>query len=206
MKQPVVVIGAGGHARALIMLLETAGFSVLGVYDDSFEPNNNELISGYRLMGRVADAALVQEAKVAIAVGENVLRAKLSQMFVDRFLVDNLIHPDSRVEGRVRLGKGNQIFANAYVNAGAGIGDNNIINTGAIIEHEAQVGSHCHISVRAVLCGRVSVGDRSFIGAGAVIIDGVSVCDDVTVGAGGVVIRDIVEPGTYVGHPVRRVK
>jgi serine acetyltransferase len=34
----------------------------------------------------------------------------------------------------------------------------------------------------------------------------VKLCDDVVVGAGAVVARDIVEPGTYVGVPARRVR
>jgi len=49
------------------------------------------------------------------------------------------------------------------------------------------------------------IGDRVFIGVGATVVDGITICADVTIGAGGVVIGDIIDPGTYVGVPVRRV-
>ena len=37
------------------------------------------------------------------------------------------------------------------------------------------------------------------------ILGNISVCDDVMIGANSLVIRDIVEPGTYVGSPVRKI-
>jgi acetyltransferase-like isoleucine patch superfamily enzyme len=43
------------------------------------------------------------------------------------------------------------------------------------------------------------------LGAGAVVIDGVFVTSDVIIGAGGVVVGEIVDPGVYVGVPVRRL-
>jgi len=37
-------------------------------------------------------------------------------------------------------------------------------------------------------------------------MDKLSICDNTIVGAGSVVIRDINDPGTYVGNPARRIK
>ena len=37
-------------------------------------------------------------------------------------------------------------------------------------------------------------------------IDKISVCDNVIIGAGAVVIEDIMEAGTYVGIPAKRIK
>ncbi len=42
------------------------------------------------------------------------------------------------------------------------------------------------------------------IGSGAIINQGIRICDDVKIGSGTVVIRDITEPGTYVGVPAWR--
>ena len=37
-------------------------------------------------------------------------------------------------------------------------------------------------------------------------IDGIEIEDEITIGAGGVVVRDILEKGTYVGVPVKKVR
>lgn len=48
------------------------------------------------------------------------------------------------------------------------------------------------------------IGNRVSIGSNATILP-VSICDETVIGAGAVVTRDIVQPGTYVGNPARRV-
>jgi acetyltransferase-like isoleucine patch superfamily enzyme len=44
------------------------------------------------------------------------------------------------------------------------------------------------------------------VGAGATVIQYVSICQECVVGAGAVVIKDISEPGIYVGNPARKVR
>lgn len=58
------------------------------------------------------------------------------------------------------------------------------------------VGSH--------LCGSVVVGERTWIGAGSVVSNNISICGECMIGAGAVVVKDIKEPGTYVGVPARK--
>ena len=52
--------------------------------------------------------------------------------------------------------------------------------------------------------GATVLGDRVSVGSGATVLP-VQVCDDVIIGAGAVVVRDITEPGRYVGNPARRL-
>ena len=49
------------------------------------------------------------------------------------------------------------------------------------------------------------IGNRVSIGSNATMLP-VTICDDVVIGAGAVVTKDITEPGTYVGNPVKRLK
>ena len=203
----VVVLGAGGHCRALIGLLELKGFVVVGILDDTFDCQKEELIFEYPLIGNssIADK-YSREAKIVLAVGNNLLRKKYFEEWSKYVWMENIVHPSAIVEKRAVLGNANQIFAKTVVNSGAIVGDNNIINTGAILEHEVFLGNHNHVSVGSILCGRVRIGDNCFIGAGSVVIDKIRVCDNVVIGANSVVIKDIDRAGTYVGSPVRRVK
>lgn len=61
----------------------------------------------------------------------------------------------------------------------------------------------CHVSVGAHLSGTVVVGTGTWIGAGATVINNVNICGKCMIGAGTVVIKDIDEPGTYIGVPAK---
>ena len=203
MKEAVCLVGAGGHARSLIKLLEGGERRISGIYDGSFRSDSHETVGGYPLIGSTENIS--NQDLLVLAVGDNVKRGALFRNFSPNILKETLLHRCAHVESDVQLGMSNQLFGHTFLNAEASLGDNNIINTGAIIEHECRVGSHNHISVGAVLCGRVTLGDFCMIGAGTVIIDKIKVCSHVIVGANSTVIHDIVDPGTYVGSPARRI-
>lgn len=199
----IAIIGAGGHTRSLINVLELNNFKIEGVYDDAFDSSKKELINGYLLRGCVDNVP--RNAQLILSIGDNTKRKELFAFFGKQIYKKSLIHPSSILEKKVLLGSSNQILAKVYINSHAKLGDNNIINTSAIIEHEVSIGSHNHLAVGVILCGRVQIGNCCFIGAGAVLVDKISICDNVTVGANSTVIRDIIKPGIYVGSPARRI-
>lgn len=203
MSKKVSIIGAGGHSRSLVNLLERAAFVIEGIYDDSVTEGTTETVLGCPIKGTTA--RLPKNNPIVLAIGDNEERAKWYERYKARMYQTQILHPQALVESSVTIGIANQIFANAILNAGVTVGDNNIINTASVLEHETVIGSHNHISVATILCGRVVVGNSCFIGAGAVVIDKMHICDNVIVGANAVVIRDITEPGTYVGNPARKI-
>jgi len=198
----VIIIGAGGHTRSLVNLLELSSYLIKGIYDDNFK--NDEEISGYKLLGRISD--IDRDIRLVLSVGDNKKREDFYNKFCNQVLKDNLMHPRAVIEKRVSLGNSNQILSGVYINSNAVIGSNNILNTRCVIEHEAIIGNHNHIAVGVLVCGRANIGNRCFIGAGTVIIDKVRICDNVIIGANSVVIRDIDKAGTYAGNPVRKIK
>ncbi|MCD4729167.1 MAG: acetyltransferase [Bacteroidales bacterium] len=204
MNKKVFILGAGGHTRSLINLLEYNHFEIGGIYDDSFKAHKEEIINTYKILGRLQD--LSKDSRAVLSFGESQKRKQLFLQLKDQVIKDNLIHPNAQFENYFDAGHSNQIFANVTINSNVSLGLNNIINTGSILEHEVKIGDHNHISVGAIICGRVSIGNECFIGAGATIIDKLSVTDNVIIGANSVVIKNIDKPGTYVGCPARRVK
>lgn len=200
--ESIYVVGAGGHTRSLINLLELNLYLIKGIYDDNFQ--ENEEINGYKLLGRVSD--IKEDAKIVLSIGDNQKRKGFYKKYYKRVLKKNLIHPKSIIEKRVMMGDSNQIFADVYINSNVTIGENNILNTRCLIEHEVIVGAHNHISLGVLVCGRAIIGNRCFIGVGTNVIDRVRICDDVIIGANSVVIEDINESGIYVGSPARKIK
>lgn len=204
MKNNVYVVGAGGHFRSLMNLLDHNSYIIVGVFDETYEEEKPEKINGIPLIGDLTD---IQESMVLVlAYGVNDKRKKLYLKYGNQVLKENLIHPTALVEKYTRLDYSNQIFADVYINSNVTIGENNIINSKVLLEHEVVIGSHTHISIGSVIGGRSVIGDNCFIGAGAVIIDKVSICDDVTIGANSAVIRNITQAGVYVGNPAKKIK
>jgi len=205
MNKAVSIIGAGGHTRSIINLLELNDYEILGIYDDSFRDHKAEDINGYPIVGNL-DNINNAFKNIVLSFGNNTKRKMLFKKYFPLILKRNLVHPKAYLEKHVKLGRANQIFAETYINSNCSIGNNNILNSGCIIEHENRIGNHNHISIGVILGGRVNIGDECFIGAGAVIIDKINICSEVVIGANSVVIKDITESGTYVGNPVKRIK
>jgi len=203
-KEKTVLIGAGGHTRSLLSIIDFNQFDITGIYDDSFSPHRNEMIGSIPVCGIIRD--IPKDAQIIIASGNLKTKHSLFKSFESRLTNFNFFHSTAIIEQQVKIGIRNQFFAGSIVNVYAEIGNDNIINSGAIIEHEAIIGNNNHISVGTVLCGRTKIGNHCFIGASAVIIDGVELADNIIIGANSVVINNIQEPGTYVGNPAKKIK
>lgn len=203
----LVLLGAGGHARAVIDVAQAAGLLVAGVLD-----HPGAMDCSVPLLGDDGqlDQAGASEHVYLVAVGQvsiSGLRAGLFRKLVDRALeTPQLVAPSAYVSVSSRLGAGTVVMHRAIVNAGASVGDNCIINTGAVVEHDAKVGNHCHVSTGAILNGDARLGDGSMLGSGAVVLQGVQIGAGVLIGAGSVVTHNINTPGTYIGVPARKIQ
>jgi sugar O-acyltransferase (sialic acid O-acetyltransferase NeuD family) len=114
-------------------------------------------------------------------------------------------HPMAWVSPRAVLGRGVFVGAQAAVAAHARVGDWSVINRGATIGHDTELGTGVRVHPGATVAGVSILGNRVVVGAGATVIDGIRVGDDVVLGAGAVATRHLLEPGTYVGIPARRL-
>ena len=196
----VAIIGAGGHTRTLINILELLSIKLIGVYDETVL-SKNETILGYPVY---EIAKLPKNVPVIISKGDVEGKLKYSQLYSDRIFQENIIHPKATIESK-DLGKSNHISSNCYLTPTSSIGNNNIIYSGTMLEHECKVGNDNIITVNVSVCGRVTIGNKCFIGAGAVLLPNISICDDVVIGAGAVVAKNIETPGTYVGTPAKKL-
>jgi sugar O-acyltransferase (sialic acid O-acetyltransferase NeuD family) len=202
MARRLVILGAGGHARAVGDLAEACGWSIVGFTDVS--------APGGRVLGRDDDLpALIRSATIdagVVGVGNTALqrRAELFDRLRESGLaIATLIHPRATVSSSARVGQGSVVFPATVLGAGVTVGDNAVIYSAAVAEHECRIGDHAYISPGAILSGAVVVEVGAFIGAGAVILPGVTISKHAVVGAGAVVLADVHAGGTVAGVPAR---
>lgn len=199
MKLPLVLIGAGGHAKVALSLARAAGWTVLGVCDPDLARQDLREWRGLRVLGGDEALADVDPTQVGLlnGIGQTVGGGPRQRLFDEltqrgfRFLA--LVHPAATVDPSVALDDGVQVMAGAIVQADSRIGCNTIVNTGASVDHDCTVGPHVHIAPGATLCGSVRVDDGAFVGAGATVVQGLHIGSRAFVQAGAVLVRDLAE-------------
>lgn len=199
-------MGYSGHAYVVIDTLESLGY-VLHGYLEKIEVQDNPFKLSYLgFENEQIIRELSKQTSFALGIGDNSTRVKIAKgvLKFDGEIV-KVIHPSAVISQSSGLGIGTFVAGGAVINAFAEVGDFSIVNTGAIVEHECRIGEAVHVAPGAVLLGNVQVGDRSFLGGRSVVKQGVKIGSDVIVGAGAVVVKDIVQPGTYVGNPARKL-
>ena len=210
MNRRAIVVGTGGHARAVLSILRDAGHhDVFGLVElGTFVPG--ESIMGFPVCGSadaIPELAAEEAVDVFLAIGDNsTRRGWWERLTAQGIRLPNLVSPYALVDPTARMGSANVVCARAFIGPEAVLGDDNLVNTGAILEHEARIGSHCHFAPSSTVSGRSTVGDGCFLGAGSNVIDRIGVASGTIVGAGATIVRTIVESGsTHVGTPARPI-
>ncbi len=200
------MIGNGGHSKVIQdMISAIAGHEIIAILDDKYVSCNQTNGVIYAPLS-FAEKLLEQDTKVVIAIGDNVIRKKLTErlgLATNQYVT--IIHPTAVVSPTAEIGNGTVVMPRAVINVGTIIGIHCIINTGAIIEHENKLGDFTHISPHATLTGNVAIGTGVHVGAAATAIPGMTVGDWSIIGAGSTIIRPIPANSKAVGSPARLV-
>jgi sugar O-acyltransferase (sialic acid O-acetyltransferase NeuD family) len=196
-----IIIGYSGHAYVVCDILLKNKVSIKG-YCDRIRKKNNPYNLIY--LGSELEYSFNDE-EVFVAIGDNKIRKAVFDSLDGKAALGDAYHPAAEIGYGVQLGAMTTLGAYSVVNPLASLGKGVIINTGAIIEHECKVGDFVHVAPGAILAGNAVIGDNTFIGLEQLVKQGVKICNDVIVGAGSVVIKDISEPGTYIGVPAKKM-
>lgn len=205
MSQPeIILIGAGGHTRACIDVIEQHGeYKIAGLVGMPQEMDTCHF--GYRVIATDNDLPkLVKKYQyVLITVGQIHTadhRIRLYQWASTLgFKFPAIIARSAHVSRHATIGSGTIVMHGAIVNAGATVGNNCLVNTRALVEHDATVEDHCHISTGTILNGNVHIGAGSFVGSGCVIKEGVMLGKRCIVGMGLSVRHSQSDGAKYIG-------
>jgi sugar O-acyltransferase (sialic acid O-acetyltransferase NeuD family) len=199
----IVIVGAGGHGRELLDIVEAhPDWELRGfVADPAPDP---ELLArrGAAYLGSVAD--IPRDVPYTIGIGDGDVRRRIdAELTALELQAAVLIHPAATLGADNRLAPGTQIAAGGRVTTNVALGRHVQINVNAVVSHDCRVGDYCTLSPGVHLNGAVTLGDGVFMGAGAIAIPDVSIGEGAVIGAGAVVIDDVPPGVTAVGVPAR---
>jgi sugar O-acyltransferase (sialic acid O-acetyltransferase NeuD family) len=204
----VFVVGAGGHAKVVIDIIEKArAHEIVFLVDDDLSLKGRD-VYGYPVMG-AKDYLLTQGAaasfhKAIVAIGDNRKRTHMAQWLLEQgFQLTTAVHPSAQIARGVTLGTNTVVMAGVVLNSDARIGQSVIINTAASVDHDCVIAIGTHIAPGCHLCGSVSVGAHTLVGAGSTLVRGVSIGAHSIIGAGSVVVSDIPANVVALGNPAK---
>lgn len=203
----IVIIGASGHARVVIDVIEKEGaFNIIGLID-AYQPTGTKMFD-YEVLGEEsALPALIGEYRIAggiVAIGDNWTRHKIVRRLLEiypGFSFVTAIHPSACVARGVTIGRGTVVMAGCVINSASQIGDFCIINTNSSIDHDNRISDYASVAPGATTGGDVALGRFSAISLGAKVVHGVAIGDHTVIGAGATLLDDVPSHSIALGAP-----
>ncbi len=188
-RKPILLLGAGGHARACTDVIELEGrFVIKGLVGLPKEVGS--AILNNPVLGTDEDLStlLGHCANAIITIGQIKTpdpRIRLFNLLQQNICtLPTIVSPRAYVSPHANLEAGTIVMHGAVINAGAVVGKNCIINSQSLVEHDVVIADHCHIATAATINSGVCIGTGTFIGSHASVKQGVSIGDRCVIGMG----------------------
>ncbi len=207
-RSTIVLLGAGGHARVCIDVIEQhGGYEILGLVDLPSEVGKTLL--GYPILGSDDDlSCLLAKADFGVVTIGQIKNAGVRQRLYAQLCAYGtpapaIFSPRAFLSPHATVGAGTMVMHGAVINAGACVGENCIVNSLSLVEHDVCVGNSCHISTGSRINSGVLVGEGTFVGSGSVVRQGLSIGKDCVIGMGIAVLKDCPD-GTVLPHKAKK--
>jgi len=206
----IVVIGAGGFGREVIMLIEDINkvnneWNIVGFVDDNTEILGKK-INGTEVVGDI-DWLTKQELFVINAIGDGNIREKINERLIEsKNTFATLIHPTVITSSSVTIGEGTIICAGNIITTNISIGKHVIINLSCTIGHDDIIQDYVTILPGSNISGFVNLEAGVTIGTGTQVIQNLVIGVNTLVGAGATVVKDLPANCTAVGSPAKPIK
>ena len=191
------VIGAGGHGKSIVSVLQASGFEVSTILDDTPEKWGKSIL-GVNVKGPILEKIAGVNGLGLIGIGDNgKRRAKAEELLGVEWLT--LIYPGAYVNPTARIGPGSVVFPGAVIGADVIIGKHAVVSGNCTIGHDTQVGDYAHLAPGVQVAGWVKIGEGAMLGIGSCVAPKILVGDWAIVGAGSTVVRNAAPHATVYG-------
>ena len=208
----VIVIGASGHSKVIIDIIELQKkYEIVGLVD-SFK-NKTHVIYNYKVLGTEKDISQLIKAHniygFIIAIGDNFTRMRLFKdisLHHKNIKFVTAMHPSAVIGKDVKIGAGSAIMAGVVINSDAKIGEHCIINTNSTIGHDTKIENFSSIAPGVNIGGGVSINTCSAISLGVNILESIKIGKYSVIGAGSLVNKNIKDYKIAYGLPAREIR
>jgi sugar O-acyltransferase (sialic acid O-acetyltransferase NeuD family) len=187
------IIGFGGHAREVISQI---GEKLPCFVDDEYVTEHTLPLSTFDPL----------EYKVMVAIGNSKIRFDMVQKLPKETTYFTFIHPTSLIlDNNIEIGEGSFIGAYSILTTNIKIGKHALLNRGNQIGHDVIIGDYFSAMPGVIISGNVIICDCVYMGTNSSVKEKTSINSLVTIGMNGCVIKNIEQPGVYVGVPAKKI-
>jgi sugar O-acyltransferase (sialic acid O-acetyltransferase NeuD family) len=188
------LIGFGGHAREVMAQM---GVNLTCFVDDKYNIKGTKLISQFD----------PNEFTLMVAVADSKDRFDIIQRLPNETKYFTWVHPTALILGDdIEIGEGSFIGANSILTTNIKIGKHAILNRANHIGHDCLIGDYFSAMPGSIVSGNVIIEDGVYLGTNASVKEKLSICSSTTIGLNAAVVKNIEEPGIYVGVPARKIR
>ena len=208
----IIIIGASGHAKVIVDIIQEEGkYHIIGLLDQNIPVN--ERVLGYQVLGKEEDLPnLIKKHAlkgIFLAIGDNFIRSKAATRIRETYPelpFIRAIHPNTSIAKDVSIGEGTVIMAGVSINPSTSIGSFCILNTNASLDHDSSMGDFSSLAPGVITGGDCEIGAYSAIGIGAIILHKIHIGEHTVIGAASLVNKPTESFVVAYGIPARVIR
>lgn len=212
MTKDIVIVGAGGMAKEVAFLLKDINkdkmiWNFLGFIDEM--KSDDPVIDNSCVIGN--DDWLIKRRKkinVVYGLGSPSLIKKLHAIHKENknIINPNLIHPTVLGDFKnIKMQVGNILCAGNIFTTDISIGSFNIFNLSCTFAHDSFIGNYNVFNPSTNISGCCKIDNCNLFGTGCKVLQNIEITKNVILGAGSVAYKNILESGTWVGVPAKKI-
>jgi sugar O-acyltransferase (sialic acid O-acetyltransferase NeuD family) len=205
MSKILAILGAGELGRQIANFAINDLHYLEVVFYDDFSTERNVMGKSDALIKDYSDNKFDE---LIIGIGYHHLQARKEkhEAFKNKIPFGRIVHSSSWVDNSASIGAGCIIYPKCTIDKNVTIDDNTILNLNCTIAHDTKIGSHSFLAPSVSVAGFCSIGEQCFLGTGTIISDSVTIISNIKSGAGTVIVKNLDQPGLYVGIPSKKIE
>ena len=149
----------------------------------------------------------VDKYELIIAIGDPIIKKRIVESLPENTKYFSFFHEKSYCIDEIKnIGEGSIVFGYCIISSNIKIGNHSYISAQNVIGHDTTIGDYFTSTPGVKISGNCKIGDCVYIGVNSSIREKITIGDNIILGLNSGVIKDIIEPGTYVGSPVKKIK
>lgn len=205
LSKKICIVGVGGFAKEVLLYIKDIASDSIRIEDmvvfmeKDENMRDNFTADGITVIPQSSFNPL--KFNVIVAIGDSHKRKQVIESLPLNTKYLTIIHPKAYIAGNVQIGEGSIITPGVIITTNVRIGRHANLNLNTTIGHDCVAHDFFTTAPAVNISGSCYFGECVYLGTNCAIRQGVKVCDNVTIGMGAMVIKNIKEPGVYVGMP-----
>ena len=188
------LVGYGGHAKEVMSQM---GVKLTCFVDDKYVVYGTKPLSEFN----------PKEYILMVAISDSKDRYDIIQRLPKETQYFTWIHPTALImDDDINIGEGSFIGAYSILTTNINIGKHSILNRSNHIGHDCEIGDYFSAMPGSIVSGNVKINDCVYIGTNSSVKEKISIHSLTTIGSNAAVVKNIEEPGIYVGVPSKKIK